>query len=308
MSEVKPTRSFALGSTAIARCASTRKRFAASTVRSMPSVATTSLRDALAIVVVERSAEQCAQLIGDARVANRKERRQAVDPLGEILARGLAELAVRGGEIQDVVAQLVDHAKAAAELGQRFALFVGQVRRHRTHPTARGHERRGLALDGFEVVGLGALEGVGGAHFGDLAAGEPREGVGHEARRFGAEVGGDPRRTGHEVVARDDGDEVAVPSVHALDVAADLGLVHDVVVVEGGDVHQLERDAAHEVVVGRRALAARRGCDCQERAQALAAGVNKVGRDLVEIGVPEDDRFGEERLEPNQVLFYRSEP
>ena len=59
--------------------------------------------------------------------------------------------------------------------------------------------------------------------------------------------------------------EVAVAGVDAVDVAADLGLVHDVVVVERGEVHQFQGDAAEQVLVGAGALAAGRRGDGEDR-------------------------------------------
>jgi len=57
-----------------------------------------------------------------------------------------------------------------------------------------------------------------------------------------------------EVVAGDDRDEV-VAGIDAIDVTAHFGLVHDVVVVERGEVHQFEGDApSRSSVVATRAL------------------------------------------------------
>ena len=52
------------------------------------------------------------------------ERRQRVDALGEVLAGRLLQLAVGGGDVQDVVADLEDHAEAAPELGAGLDLVA----------------------------------------------------------------------------------------------------------------------------------------------------------------------------------------
>ena len=64
-------------------------------------------------------------------------------------------------------------------------------------------------------------------------------------------------------------------------------------------MHQLEGDAAHQIIVGGRSLPA--GCrrHGQQGSQALATSVNEMGRHRVEVGVTKDDRVGEEHLEPN---------
>ena len=69
-------------------------------------------------------------------------------------------------------------------------------------------------------------------------------------------LGGDGGRAGEQVVAGHDGHQVAEAAVDALDVAPDGRLVDDVVVVERGQVDELDRHAAQQVVLGGVALAA----------------------------------------------------
>ena len=70
----------------------------------------------------ERLAEQGPQLRPDVGVVQGEQDRQGVDPLGQVLARRLAELLVGGDDVEDVVAELEDHAEALAEGGQRLDL------------------------------------------------------------------------------------------------------------------------------------------------------------------------------------------
>ena len=60
-------------------------------------------------------------------------------------------------DVEDVVAELEEHAEAAPEVGERVDLGAGQAAGEGADATRRGHERGGLALDGAEVVVLGAL-------------------------------------------------------------------------------------------------------------------------------------------------------
>ena len=81
-----------------------------------------------------------------------------------------------------------------------------------------------------------------------LALAQPADGGGEQPGDLGAERRGDLRRLGQQVVAGEDRLEVAPPGVDALDGAAGVGVVHDVVVVERAEVHQLHRDCtAHDL-------------------------------------------------------------
>ena len=166
----------------------------------------------------------------------------------------------------------------------------------------RGHERGGLALDGAEVVGLGACRAEGGAHLGHLALAQQAQGVGQQAGDLGAERGGDLGRAGQEEVAGHDGDEVAEPGVDALDVAAHQGLVHDVVVVERGQVDELDGHRPLEVVAGGGPVAGRGRGQGQAGAQALAPGRDEVGGDLVQKRVARQNGLCELGFEPFEVV------
>ena len=75
---------------------------------------------------VDAAAEQVAQL---RRLAQRVDHRQRVDALEEVVARGLAERVVGGGEVEDVVDDLEAHAEVTAEAGERVERGVGDARR-----------------------------------------------------------------------------------------------------------------------------------------------------------------------------------
>ena len=72
-------------------------------------------------------AEQRAQVGAGVGVRERDQGGQRVDPLGQVLAGGLLQLAVGGGDVQDVVADLEHHAEAVAELGAGLDLAGGRA-------------------------------------------------------------------------------------------------------------------------------------------------------------------------------------
>ena len=116
-------------------------------------------------------------------------------------------------------------------------------------------------------------------------------------------LGGDGGAAGQQVVAGDDGDQVAEAAVDALDVAADRRLVDDVVVVERGQVDELDRDGAHQVVLGGVAVAARGRGQGQEGPQTLPTCGDEVRGHLVEEAVAGDDGGGEQGLQTLQSLL-----
>ena len=104
-----------------------------------------------------------------------------------------------------------------------------------------------MAVEVF-VLGPGDLEG--GADLGDLPLAELAQRVGQEPGDLGAQTGGDLGRAGQQEVAGHDGHQVPEPAVDALDIAPDGGLVHDVVVVQRGQVDQLDGHPAEKVLLG----------------------------------------------------------
>ena len=175
-----------------------------------------------------------------------------------VVADGLAELGFGPGDVEHVVDDLEAHAEVLTELRQRVERVGRDVAHHAADAARGGHQRRGLALDRGEVRVLGAvgveevlqLEHLAAAQLADRR-GEQRGDVGAERRR-------ERRRLREQVVAGEDRDDVGPARVHARDAAPGLGLVDHVVVVERAEVHELDRRAAGDGVVGGRA-ARRRG-------------------------------------------------
>ena len=233
---------------------------------------------------------------------NASDDRQGVDALGQVLAGRLAELLLVRHHVEHVVAQLEEHPEAPPELAEHVDLGRGAAARDGPDATGRGHECGRLAFDGAEVVVLGPSRVEGGPDLGHLALAQPPERVGQEGGDLGPERGGDLGRAGEEEVSGHDGHEVAEAGVDALHVAADQGLVHDVVVIERGQVDELHRTGPSQVVGGRRPPAPGGGGQGQARAQALAPRRDQVGGDLVQEAVARAHGLAELGLEAAQVI------
>ncbi len=90
-----------------------------------------------------------------------------------------------------------------------------------------------------------------------LAGNQLGECVGNHTDRVGSEQRNQPRGRGEQVVAGQDGDVVAPPGVGARRPAPHLGLVHHVVVIQRGQVHQLDHRTGDRDLADRRAGAQR---------------------------------------------------
>ena len=112
-----------------------------------------------------------------------------------------------------------------------------------------------------------------------LAGDQLGEGARDDPHRLRAEVGHEPGGVGEQVVAGEDRDGVVPAGVRGGGPAAHGGLVHHVVVVERGQVHQLDDGGRpyHLVVV---AVAELRGEQGEQRPEPLTTGVDEVQRRL----------------------------
>ncbi len=126
---------------------------------------------------------------------------------------------------------------------------------------------------------------------------------GEQRGHLGAQAGRDGRAARQEIVAGHDGHQVPEAAVDALDVAADRRLVDHVVVVEGGQVYELDRDGPHQVVVGGVLVAGRGAGEREQGPEPLAPGRDQVGGHFVQEPVAGDDRCGEQGLQTPQSLL-----
>ncbi len=256
----------------------------------------------------EGLSEDRAQLRSEHGVVEGDEDRQGVDALGEVLSGRLAEGRLSANHVEDVIAHLEHHPEGPAEGGDGFDLVTRQPTGERPDPAGGGHERGGLARDGLGIVlsRSGKLEGR--VHFRDLAPTQFTQGGGQQLGDLGPESCRDLSRTGEEEVTGHDGHQVAEARVDALDVATDGGLVDHVVVVQRGQMDELDGHGPEEVLSRGRTTTGRGRGQGQGRPQALAPGGQEVGGHLVEKNVPGQDRFDQKGLESLQFVLERGQP
>ena len=257
-----------------------------------------------ALGVVEGAAQQVLELVAP-RAGEGPQDRQRVGALDHVVAAGLAEVVVAGHDVEQVVDDLEGDAVGPPERGEGVDLVAGELGHEGPDAARRGEQGRGLALDGAVVALFGAGDVEGVLELGDLALAEAGDGGGQQRGHLRAEAGRDLRRLRQQVVAGEDGLEVAPPGVDALDEVPGGGLVHDVVVVQRAQVHQLAAHPAHHRL-GRHGLGAggggERGGHGERRPLALAAGLDEVGGDLREEGVVGGDGLQQGVVHPTEAV------
>ena len=205
--------------------------------------------------------------------------------LAQVGAGGLAGLGGRGGDVDDVVGDLERDPHRVTEPAQPHDLLARRTGVLASELGGGGDERPGLLPDHPQVVLGGVLVAATDAGTDGLAhlpGDEFGEGLGDELDGGRTEVGQQHGGVGEEEVAGEDRGGVVPPAVGGLDAAAHAGLVHDVVVVQGGEVDHLADDGGLDqaLVVGLGPdLAGEEGHD---RPETFAAGGDEVECDLGE--------------------------
>ena len=135
--------------------------------------------------------------------------------------------------------------------------------------------------------------------------------AGECGREQPGDLGPEPRRDlgrpGKQEVAGHDRHEVAPAGVHALDAAAPGRFVHYVVVVERGQVHELNRDASEQGVCRDVAALQVGGRDRQRGSQPFPARLDEMARHLVQEPVVTEDGLPQANLEPSEVALANRE-
>ncbi len=254
--------------------------------------------------VVERSGEQLAQLVAVGAVEGH-DHRQREHALEQIVAGRLTQLLLGCGEVEDVVDDLERETVGFAEVGDGVDVVAGQTTGQPADPARSGQQRGGLARDRGLVV-LGGPAGVaGGLQLADLAVAQPGDGGGQQSRHLGAEGRRDLRCTRQEEVAGQDCPVIPPRDVHRRHAPSDLGVVHDIVVVERSDVHQLDGCGTGDDLVGygsRRIERGGRRRDREPGSYPLAAGVHEMGGDVTEERQIGHDGFLECDLDATQIV------
>ncbi len=196
--------------------------------------------------------------------------RQGLDALAQVGAGGLAGLVPVAGDVEHVVGQLERDtdplAEGAEDVDHPRLGAGGQC----SYPAGDGDQRSGLAGQHAQVVVERVVVRAGAGGLQDLAGDQPLERVGLQPDGLRAEVGQHLGGTGEEEVAGQDGDRVVPARVGAGRAASHRGLVHDVVVVERGEVGELDHDGGRDHA-GRTGVAELGGQQHQQRTEALPA-------------------------------------
>ncbi len=231
-----------------------------------------------------------------------------VDTLAEIVSRRLAELFVRGHEVEDVVDDLKGHAVRSPERGEAVDHVVVEIGDEATDPARGGVELRRLAGDRLQVLLFGSGHVVDQLQLADLTLAEASDRRCEQLGDLGAERCCELRGLGQQEVSGQDRLEVAPAVVDGLDTPPGLGVVHHVVVVERPQVDLFDSHACadHLLVLGGLFGAVvslgESGRDHESGPESLAAGWNEVGRHLGEEVVVGTRRVPEGRLHPLKIV------
>ena len=152
-----------------------------------------------------------------------------------------------------------------------------------------------VVVDRVDVLGRPAgLPHLAGDQLGECLRDHP-----HRVR---AQPADQPRRRREQIVAGQDRDVVAPAGVGAGRAAADVRLVHHVVVVERGQVHQLD-DRARDRHLPRVGVGPQlRGQHREQRAEPLAAGLEQVHHRVADDLVALAELLADQRLDAGNAV------
>ncbi len=187
------------------------------------------------------------------------------------------------GDVQHIVRELEGDAQPLPVLRQHVHDRLVGARHHRAEPARHGDQRAGLAAEHVEVVVDRVASVARPRRLQDLPGDEPLERLGLGTDRLGPEVGqgvGDarakrksPASTATELPQR----------VFARHAAPRVGLVHHVVVVQGGEMSQFD-DHGRGHDTRRVGVTELRGEHHEQRTEPLPAGAQQVLRGLCDEG------------------------
>ena len=163
------------------------------------------------------------------------------------------------------------------------------VGEHPAQTARRGDQRRGLAPDDLHVADLHGLARPDAPTSRIWPSQSDRDRASEELGDVGAQLGGDLGGLREQEVAGQDRDRVVPPGVHRRPPPAFRRLVDHVVVVQRGEVRDLDGRAGREPRIGRVAEVARE--QNQERSEPLPTGRHQVRRRL-----GDELRVGPDRL------------
>ena len=176
-----------------------------------------------------------------------------------------------------------------------------------TNSGRRAEQRRGLAGDRGVVVVDRPVGVEQVLQFEHLAAAQFADRRTDQSGHLGAERRCEHRSLGEQEVAREDRHDVRPPRVHRLDVAARLGLVDHVVVVERTEVHEFDAGCTgHRIGVCRVDALRRVGRrERHHRTKAFATGSQQMRSDLTEETVLDEHGVAKAGLDPFEIAGQR---
>ncbi len=163
---------------------------------------------------------------------------------------------------------------------ERGALGPAAIGQHGADFGGGREQRGGLGLDDGEIFVLGRRHVLGGAELHHLALGDDRGGVRQNVERVHrADLDHHLEGLAEQEIADQDARLVAPHHARRRLAAAQVALVHHVVVEQRGGVHEFDRRGELHPAVALVAAHAGGG-DRQHRPQPLAAGIDQVPGDL----------------------------
>jgi hypothetical protein len=232
------------------------------------------------------------------------DQRQGGLALGQVVAKILAQRRGVGGVVEHVVGDLEGITQIEAISVQCGTVARIQIAKHRAQARGGGEQHRGLAFDHAQVGGLVHVRIVDVQELQHLAFGDGVGGVGqHLHHRHAIQFDHQLEAARIEEVADQHAGGVAPQRVGGLAPAPQVGLVHHVVVQEGGGMDEFDHRRQLQVILAGVAERARRD-QVQLRAQALAAGPDDVLAHLVDQQHVGRQPRPDQGIDPVQIVFH----
>ena len=226
------------------------------------------------------------QLVRSAAPAGQRvDHRQGEHALDHVVTGGFTQLSLGGGQIQDVVHDL-EHHPVGVPTGRECLDMVPRQSGGDTADTGRGRKERGrLTINRGHILIDAAIEFELRGELRDLALHQSADGVAEQPGHLGAQRRRNLRRPGQQEIARQNGPVIAIAGVHRFDTPAHLGIVHDVVVIQRADLHQLDTAPTLNDVVGCHGVIGERCSHRHHRPQTLSARLDEVARQFRQVRV-----------------------
>src|ERR1019366_2098303 len=228
-----------------------------------------------------------------------QERRERRDALTQVRAGLFAGLPAGRGDVQQVVGQLKRNAKTLAKETHNVDCLWWAATEHRAIAGSGRDEHAGLVREHTEVVvdRVGTIWRRTGVA--DLARAQPHERLRLDLDRLWPQSCDELGGLAEQQVAHQDRIGVAVPSIGADHAATQVSLIHDVVVVQRGEMGELHTGRRRDDVTVD--PAAQLGGEQREhRPETLAPGLGQMHGRLRDEGVLVVDDTAQQRVDRRQ--------